>query len=156
VPTPDTDALAARLRAVERALTDEETTLGPPEDHDTGPHRTHPESGQSEGGRPRPPSEPAPAPPEGADTGAEVRADGAGAGLDRRLTRLEAAVQALRAALDGTEIDEQPRSEPDTGPVDGSDPPAPAAASGAVRRGLDETTTEAPTGCWPDDLAEDG
>jgi hypothetical protein len=155
VPTPDTDALAARLRAVERALTDEETTLDPPEDHETGSSRTPPETAQSAGERLRPPSELGPTPPEGTDTGADIRADGAGTGLDRRLTRLEAAVQALRAALDGTEIDEQSRSESDTEPGDGADPPAPAAASGAVRRGLGETTTEAPTGRWPDDLAED-
>jgi len=136
MPTPDTEALAARLRAVERALTDDETTL-------------------DEAASERPPEEPldgtrhaaAGSPPTDS-----VRTDGAGTGIERRLTRLEAAVQALRAALDanGSDAEKRRESDPDTGPPE-------AVTASAATRATDRDRSR-PTGRpehdWPDDLTD--
>jgi len=132
MPTPDTEALAARIRAVERALTDETTTLDPPSECDTesrGPSDTD-----------DPPA-------------ATVRADGAGEDLEQRLYRLEAAVQSLRAALGDPDAD----TARDTArPRDPADPPEPVTASDATRRGppRPSRSTERRDTDWPDDLAD--
>lgn len=130
MPTPDTETLAARLRAVERALTDDETVLDPAElDRGTEDDRPDPDDG---------------APPD-----AVVSPD---ADIERRVRDLEAAVQALRGALDAVDatdardaVGERSAAEPDHAPtaVDGGESPA----------GPDR-----PAGgdAWPDDLAAGG
>jgi hypothetical protein len=125
MPTPDTETLAARLRAVERALTDEEAVLDPSElDRDT---------------------DITPAPP---DPGPDA-SDPTSADFERRVRDLEAAVQALRGALDAVDAmdagDERPATEADRAPtaVNGGEPP---------------TGPDRPAGgdAWPDDLATGG
>jgi hypothetical protein len=151
MPTPDTETLAARLRAVERALTDEDTVPDPPT---TGPADTPAGNGDaSHPGEHR--NEPA-------------------ATVDRRLCRLEAAVQALRAALDdGPDATppDAPRTEglPSEGPAGeerpsegsvGEELTAETAGPRATTR-RDSGTAEHPDpprrvpdgGNWPDDLA---
>lgn len=123
MPTPDTEALAARLRAVERALTDADADLDPDLHTDTALDQPY-------------------------DRDSPTEPDSA---VERRLCRLEAAVQALRGALDeessaapsslGSE--EQDPSSPDRPPRSGTragceHPERPRRATGSGR--------------WPDDL----
>lgn len=135
MPTPDTETLAARVRAVERALTDE-TTLESPSGCETDPLPSS-ERGERDG----------PA----ADS---VRTDGAGTDIEQRLCRLEAAVQALRAAL-GEPGAEAPRELED--PKCPAEPPEPVTASDATRRATSRPSpsSERRDADWPDDLADD-
>jgi hypothetical protein len=151
MPNPDTETLAARLRAVERALTDEDTVPDPPT---TSPDDTPAGTGNTSGP-------------------GEYRNEPA-APADRRLCRLEAAVQALRAALDdgpdatppGAPSTEEPSSgipsteEPPSDVPRGEEPTAETAGPRATARG-NSGTAERPDpprrvpdgGHWPDDLA---
>jgi hypothetical protein len=132
MPTPDTETLAARLRAVERALTDETTTLDPP---------------SAERADARPTSD-------GGGSSDTIRTDGSGDEIEQRLCRLEAAVQALRAALGETGGEATRGSEGPRGPVE---PPEPVTASDATRRTTPRSAS--PSGRrdadWPDDLADE-
>ncbi|WP_254831212.1 hypothetical protein [Haloglomus salinum] len=151
MPNPDTETLAARLRAVERALTDEDIVPDPP----MTPSADTPAGTGDASPRGEHRDEPAPA-------------------VDRRLCRLEAAVQALRAALDD-EPDATPSDAPATGeppfgvPRDeelpsevprGEEPRAETAGSrdtaredsGTAER-LDPPRRVPDSGHWPDDLA---
>jgi hypothetical protein len=146
MPTPDTETLAARLRAVERALTDDGTVLDPPDD----------------GGGAAP------------DTGSPI-ASGASepdSEVRQRLSRLEAAVQALRAALDGADADGERAGTtapepPDRGGTTAVDrsitdasradrPPGTAGAAAAdVPSDTPDSTHDSREGSatgWPDDL----
>lgn len=141
MPTPDTETLAARLRAVERALTDEDATLDPPAEVTSAESEAEAEHAPSpDGGHDEP------------DTTVE-----------RRLYRLEAAVQALRAALDETaggnshdQAAEQPDARVPTG-TDCGDAEYGGSERGAPGRGASRRTEPrrpAPDGGhWPDDLA---
>lgn len=142
MPTPDTETLAARLRAVERALTDEDTTPTTP----TASHGTD-RSTEAKG-----------------ETEAEAATDTEGrdadsSAVERRLCRLEAAVQAFRAALD-----EDTTATPATKQPDDTEPEAPgtpAEPGPRVRTDADAEPTERGRpprrvpdgGHWPDDLA---
>lgn len=147
MPTPDTDALAARLRAVERALTDDDTTLDPPNEG-------------AAGGEPNP----EPADVSGAsEPDAEVR---------DRLCRLEASVQALHAALGGIDADREPAGNPttpglpdqpgttageqsaaDTQHTDGTPGTAADRALDRPRDPVPDHEPREPRTGWPDDLA---
>lgn len=131
MPTPDTETLAARLRAVERALTDENTTLDPQSAGETDTRPTSERSGSSDA----------------------VRTDGAGAEIEQRLCRLEAAVQALRAAV-GETSDEAARGLEDS--QDRVEPPEPVTASDATRRTTARSVASSTRrdADWPDDLAD--
>ena len=144
MPTPDTEALAARLRAVERALTDDGTTLEAAADDERPSHGDPDNARRDPADTPLPDDERRPA--DG------VRTDGAGAGVERRLARLEAAVQALRAALgaegNGSGCSIEPEAD--------IEPPEAVTASAATR--ATERTRSRPTGRpdrdWPDDLSD--
>jgi hypothetical protein len=131
MPTPDTETLAARLRAVERALTDESTTLDPPSAGTADARPTSERWGSSDA----------------------VRTDGSGDEIEQRLCRLEAAVQALRAAL-GETGDEVARGTED--PQSRVEPPEPVTASDATRRttARSAVSSERRDADWPDDLAD--
>ena len=149
MPTPDTEALAARLRAVERALTDDGTTLEAAAD-DERSSREAPDNARRDPAEDAPADTPLPDGERGPADG--VRTDGAGTGVERRLARLEAAVQALRAAL-GAEGKGSGRSiEPEAD----VEPPEAVTASAATR--ATERTRSRPTGRpdrdWPDDLSD--
>ncbi|WP_254822790.1 hypothetical protein [Haloglomus halophilum] len=141
MPNPDTETLAARLRAVERALTDEDTVPDPPT---TSPADTPAGNGT-------------------ASTPGEHRNDPA-ATVERRLCRLEAAVQALRAALDdGPDAtpSEVPATEEPTVEMPGDEEPTPETAGPRATARGDSGAAERPGpprrvpdgGHWPDDLA---
>lgn len=141
MPTPDTETLAARLRAVERALTDEGAVLDP-------------SNGTAAIEEP------------GTDTAATHGSLGPAPGVNDRLCRLEAAVQALHAALDGCDTDLRLDTDPSR-----SETPESSGADTHTPDGPSETATEAamdsrrdprefghdsrvPSATdWPDDLA---
>lgn len=131
MPTPDTETLAARLRAVERALTDESTTLDPQSAGKTDARPTSERCGSSDA----------------------VRTDGSSDEIEQRLCRLEAAVQALRAAIGGTGDGAARGPEDSQGPVE---PPEPVTASDATRRtgSRSAPSSERRDADWPDDLAD--
>lgn len=134
MPTPDTETLAARLRAVERALTDGSTTLDPP--------------GSDSGGRPGAEGDPD-ASRAGAPRTDGAGPEGAGPDVEQRLCRLEAAVQSLRAALST----ESERSDATGRGEESVAAPEPVSASAATRRpGADEPSPDRDGTGWPDDL----
>ena len=167
MPTPDTETLAARLRAVERALTDETADLEPDTDRpgddtpdDDTPDDRSTDDGSSEDVDPGAADEPQ-------DSGEQGRSDLPDE-TRRRLRRLEATVQALKAALDG---------DPRTAQADSAAEPSPKPSAGTESRSTDPEAAEslsedprssvptrrhrnrdrrdrsAPGDDWPDDLA---
>ncbi|WP_276260895.1 hypothetical protein [Haloglomus litoreum] len=131
MPTPDTETLAARLRAVERALTDDDAVLDPPKASITGaePDLETTASGES----------------------------GPDPDVNDRLCRLEAAVQALHAALeahDGSSGSGPERTDQSSTDTHRPDATREAATGGPIElpRDPDQDPRE-PSTSWPDDLA---